>query len=323
MPKTSGPYEKGLLAFSSILAAGLSAYLVYDGQQMVEGLAPPMASPKAEFNPPAIAQVQAAQATLGEKFVWTSPTLKGKAVPLNKSVLLLQKGDELFDLQVPTPQLRPPMSNEYLLANRLPYIVSPNVGQLDPDGDSFSNEEEFAQKTNPMDPASHPPLTQKLVFKQRIAHDYIVKLNGTSAPFQVQRVKPEPKASKFVQVQEEFVFEKGAKPRFKALGFESKTAKDPKTNADVDASELKVLDSESGKEIVLVKGKELNLATYEVEFELRTAEAKTLRVKDQGTFEIPGAEGSFKVIAIGEAEAKIVPVKGNQPSGQEILVKKS
>lgn len=322
MQKSSGNYEKKLLALFSVLAMGLAAYLTVDSQGLADTLVPGAVVPKAELNPPPQTSVEQAQKVLNETVVWSAPKLKGKEVPLNKSVFLLQKGDEIFDLQVPQPQLRPPMSNEFILKYRLPNFESPNVGQLDPDEDGFSNEEEFTQKTHPLDKTSHPPLTQKLAFKQRIVHDYVVKLNSNSAPFQVQRVKPEPKASKFVQLQDEFAFEKGAKARFKALEFVNKTAKDPKTGVDTDASELKVRDLESGKEFTLIKGKETNLATYEVEFELRIGGGTVLKAADQGVFQIPGVAGDFKVLSIGEQDAKIVPVKGKEPSGQEISVGK-
>lgn len=322
MQKKSGNYERTFLTLSSLLAVGLGGYLVWESQGLADSLVSMPVVPKAEFTPPSLETVQRAQKVLEEKFSWQAPSLKGKQVPLNKSVILLQKGDELFDLQVAQPQLRPPMTNEFILKYRLPNFESPNVGQLDPDADGFTNEEEFVAKTHPLEKESHPPLTQKLVVKQRIVNDYIVKLNTTAAPYQVQKVKPEPRSSKFVQLQDEFAFEKGGKARFKVLEFASKTAKDPKTGADVDASELKLRDLENGREVNLIKSKEVNLATYEVEFELKIGEGQIIKAADQGLFQIPGMDGQFKVLSIGESEAKIVPVKGKDPSGAEILVPK-
>jgi hypothetical protein len=259
---------------------------------------------------------------LTEKVSWVSPVIKGKAVPLNKSIILMQKGDDLYDLQTEDKVLRPPMTNAFLIENDLPNIESPNVGALDPDNDGFSNEEEFSAnpQTKPMDAASHPAETQKLYLKQRITHDYKIKLNSSSPPYQVQRTAPDPKASKFVSPGDEFGFDKGI-IRFKVIGFETKIVKDPKVG-EKDVSELKCLDLSTKKEFVLVRGAETNLAEYEAEFEFRIGTPEIRKVKQGETFQIPGIGKTFKVLSIEENQAVIVPVDGDKPVGEPITVKK-
>jgi hypothetical protein len=215
------------------------------------------------------------------------------------------------------------MTNEYLVKNDLPGIESPNVGDLDPDNDGFSNLEEFTQKTDPRDDKSHPPVTQKLFLKSRITHDYIIKLNSSSPPYQVQRMKPEPRASKFVSPGDEWTFDRGNAPsRFKALEFATKMDRNPTTGLETDVSELKCLDLSTKREFVLVKGKETNLADYEAEFEFRIGTPEVRKVREGETFQIPGLGDTFKVLSIEENQATIVPVEGTNPKGDPITVKK-
>jgi hypothetical protein len=58
-------------------------------------------------------------------------------------------------------QTRQPIPNSWFIQNKLS-LFSARVPLEDPDGDGFSNEEEWLAKTDPNDPASHPPLITKL-----------------------------------------------------------------------------------------------------------------------------------------------------------------
>lgn len=279
MQKKSGNYEKLVLTISAVICLGAVGYLVWDSQSLAEKLTLRVGISKNLLNPPPTDGVNSIIQRLTEKVSWVSPEINGKPVPLNKSILLLQKGDQLFDLQVPEPMLRPPMTNSFLVSNDLPNIESPNVGSLDPDSDGFTNEEEFNGKTNPKDEKSHPPLTQKLYLKQRITHDYKIKLNSSSPPYQVQRTAPDPRASKFVSPGDEFGFDKSV-IRFKAISFEPKIKVEPTTGLEKDVSELKCLDISTKREFVLIKGEETNLADYEAEFEFRIGTPELRKVRE-------------------------------------------
>jgi hypothetical protein len=323
MQNKNGNYEKGLLIAGAIFAVAAVGYFVWDSQTLPDRLNKLAGSSKNNLNPPPTEVVNVVMKKLTEKVNWVSPIINGKPVPLNKSIMLLQKGDQLFDLAAAEPVLRAPMTNEFLIANKLPNIESPNLGALDPDNDGFSNEEEFLAKppTNPMDEKSHPPEVQKLFLKQRITHDYKIKLNSTSPPYQVQRIFPEPKASKFVSPGDEFGFDKGV-IRFKVISFEQKLVKEPSTGLEKDVSELKCFDISTQREFVVVKGIETNLADYEAEFEFRIGVSEPRKVREGETFQIPGIGETFKVISIEENQAVIVPWSGTKASGPLITVKK-
>jgi len=154
------------------------------------------------------------------------------------------------------------------------------------------------------------------VLKRRITFDYIIKLNSSSPPYQVQRLKPEPKRSVFVSPGDEFGFDKDV-VRFKVVSFEAKKVDDP-TVGEKDVSELTMLDKASNKEFKLVRGSETNLAEYEAEFEFLLGDRPTRTVKKGDTFQIPGIGDTFRLLEIEETSAVIQPVDG----GESITVTK-
>lgn len=321
MQNRKGKYEKVLLCIAGLAALGTAGYLIWSSKTFDEQLV--LLPVRSNNNPgqPPTAAVNESLNRLVQKITWVSPVINNKAVPLNKSILLIRKDGQLYDLQVPEPMLRPPMPNEFLVKYDLPNIDSPNVGDLDPDGDGFSTLEEFKKGTNPRDASSHPPVTDKLFLKQRIAHDYIIKLNSSSPPYQVQRLTPEPKKSVFVTPgAEPFGFDKGVL-RFKAESFESKMVKDDKTG-EKDVSELTVLDTSTNKSFKLIRGTETNLAEYEAEFEFLLGRGETRKVKAGETFQIPGMGITYKVLEIEENKAVIAPVKDDSSLGDPLTVPK-
>lgn len=317
MQKNQGNYEKILLTIAGLVAIAVAGFLIWTSKSFPDRLVVRQVQQKNDPGHPPIESLNAAMKRLQEKITWVSPVIANKPVPLNKSILIVRKGDELFDLQVPEPQFRPPMTNAYLVQNDLPDIFSPNVGDLDPDADGFTNLEEF-NKTNPRDPQDHPPVTDKLFLKQRIANDYILKLNSSSPPFQVQRIKPDPKGSQFVAPGDQFGFDKGVK-RFKAEKFEQKVVADPKVG-EKDVSELTVLDNATTQTFVLVRGEEKNLAEYMAEFEFRWKNIEKRTVKKGETFQLPNVATTFKVLEVEEDKAVIAPVNPDGNLGTQLTI---
>lgn len=329
MQKSQGSYEKIILTISALLTIGVAGYLVLLSQGFEESLAVEQPGARNSLNPPNTPAMAEAIEAIQKKYAWLSPVRNGKPVPLNKSVLLVTKQGELFDLTLPEPQFRPPMTNLFVVGDKsksppedqLPGLFSPNLGDLDADADGFSNLEEFNAKTNPRDAQSMPPLTDKLFLRQRISHDYIVKLvSGDGATFQVQRLKPEPKMSKFVSVNQGFGFEKGSE-RFKATSAEKKTIDHP-TLGQKEVFVLKIMDLSTNKEFEAAEGIEVNLAEYEAEFEFRWKTRQVIPgVREGKNFQLPGLGKSFHILKLEEARAVIAPLVEGKPSSETIEIK--
>ena len=320
MQKSSGNYQNVILIFSVVAAIATASYLIVLAQGFDDSLVLPGSVTRNNMNPPDTKGVVQAIETISKRYVWTPPVINKKSVPLNKSVLLVRKGGEIFDLDVEKPVFRPPMTNAFIVGNKeadppeetLPNIFSPNVGDLDADGDGFSNLEEFNAKTDPRDATKMPPPTNKLFLKQRISNDYVLKLlNGEdSGTFQIRRLSPEPAKSVFVTLNTEFGFDKGV-GRFVVLSFEKKKIKHP-TLGEMDAYVLKMQDNATKSEFVLEQGVEKNLAEYEAQFEFRWQQVDIIPgVKKGKTFQLPRVGSTYHVIDIQDNKALICPVDNN------------
>lgn len=332
MQKSQGSYEKVILTISAVLTIGVAGYLVFLSQGFEESLAVESATTSNNLNPPNTPAMAEAIDIIQKKYAWLSPVRNGKPVPLNKSVLLVTKQSELFDLTLPEPKFRAPMTNVFVVGDKtksppedaLPGLFSPNVGDLDADDDGFSNMEEFEGKTNPRDPQSMPPLTNKLFLKQRISHDYIVKLvSGDGTTFQIQRLKPEPKMSKFISLNQGFGFEKvGSSERFKATAVSKKTIQHP-TLGEKEVSVLKITDLSTNKEFEAAEGLEVNLAEYEAEFEFRWKKRQIIPgIREGKTFQLPGVAKTYYILKLEETKAIIAPVGADgKPTSETIEIK--
>ena len=325
MQNRQGNYEKTILIISSLIAIGVAVFLILQSQGFEENLALQQASSRNDMNSPDTQKVLDATETLKKKYSWLSPVRNGKAAPLNKSVLLVMNSGKLFDLLLPEPKLRAPMTNVFLTGDQtksppeaqLPDIFSPNVGQLDADSDGFSNLEEFTAKTDARDASSMPPYTDKLVLRRRISHDYIVMLKGGSdGTFQIQRLVPT-KGSVFKPLNEEFGFDKGT-TRFKILSSRKEpieTKFGPK-----DSYILKMYDLSTKKEFEMVEGKEVNLADYEAEFEFQWKKRQVIPgVKEGGTFQLPGLGKTYFIHKLEESKAVISPLGADGNPTQETI----
>ncbi len=328
MQNSQGNYEKVILTISSLLAIGAAGFLIFQSSAFEDSLLLPQGASRNDLNAPDNAAVVTGIDTLKKKYAWLSPDRSGKPVPLNKSVLLVMKSGELFDLLLPEPQLRPPMTNLFLTGDRtknppeaeLPNIYSPNVGDLDADNDGFSNLDEFTAKTDPRSDSSMPPLTNKLVLRQRISHDYILVLKGGSdGTFQIQRLQPS-KGSVFKPLNEEFGFDKGV-TRFKLLEAQKQTIQHP-TLGPMEAYVVKALDLSTNKPFELVQGKETNLAEYEAEMEFRWKQRQPIPgVKEGKTFQLPGLGKTYHIWKLEENKAVISPLGSDgKPTPEKIEI---
>lgn len=316
MNQRKGSYEKKLLVLMALLALATSGFLIWKSKGLPDTLVQKRVTANDELGEIPIAKAEEATQRLGAVFNWAAPIRNEKPVPLNKSILMVVKGGQLFDLAVANPVLRPPMTNEFLVSNNLPDILYANVGELDADDDGFTNEEEFVAKTNPRDPNSRPPLTDKLFLKERITNDYILLLRTSTMPVQVQRMAPAPNRSVFVEIDKDFGFDPGV-VRFKGLAFERKVVPDASTG-EKDVSELKILDNATQKELILVRGQPNNLAEYEAKFEYRLKNRTEFTVKKGERFQLPGTGDTYMVLDIAETEVTISKIETDGSQGPPI-----
>lgn len=338
MQKKQSNYERVILGLMAVVALAVSGWFIYQAMGFATTLETKTVTKKNERELPPVERVEVAiKNIVTPPVLWVSPVRANKKVPLNKSVLLVLRNEQIYDLALPEPKLREPMTNEFLVKYELQYLL-PNVGDQDPDNDGFSNLEEFSAQppTNPRDPKSFPPITDKLFLVERISNDYKIMLRSSSAPFQVATpneakrknwfVDPDAKDSLGNPDAKARSFGGSTGERFLATKFEKKSIPDPRLG-ELDASELTIKELVTGKEIVLVMKQEVNLAVYEakMEFRLRTPAVTLPPVKEGDQFRIPGFEATtYKVLKINEDSVHVAPVSatGEVDESKPILIKR-
>jgi hypothetical protein len=145
-------------------------------------------------------------------------------------------------------QLHPPVPNEWLEEFNLP-ITEGDVLEQDPDGDGFSNLDEWQAHTNPTDKNSHADYITKLkmislaqepfrfVFSSWVGDTYAINTIDRRQPTQFLRIGETIRGT-----------------LFKLVKFKEKNEKS-KFGTDVDVSELTLENAENKDEITLTKGK--------------------------------------------------------------------
>jgi hypothetical protein len=201
--------------------------------------------------------------------------------------------------------LHPPVPNEWFLKNGLEAAILENdVLSQDPDKDGFSNLDEQIGKTDPLVASSHPSYLTKLRLKRFIKVPFRLKFEAyDEGNFQINTVDVR-QPTQFVKIGELI-----AGTKFKAVKFEKKTTLNPTTGIDRDVSELTVEHAESGLQVVLVVGTEVNSPDQYARFAFRW-DGTEFTVKKLQTFSLKPEPGVvYKLIDIQEGEAVINNVK--------------
>lgn len=174
----SNNYEKAALGGAALAALGL-ATLGWVNLGTVQQACFGTYTPGTGNNDPAIANAERVSPTAtspARPGAWTQATTAGRGVNLFTSVPLFidrRHPDRLLDLHAPGT-LHQPIPNTWWEANHL----VPEFGDSpsrDPDGDGFSNLEEYTGGTDPNNPAAHPPLINKLMFRWDESIEWVVR----------------------------------------------------------------------------------------------------------------------------------------------------
>jgi hypothetical protein len=328
MQKKQSSYERIILGLVALIAIAVAGYLIFLALGFQNTLQAKTPKVRNESEPPPTAKVDdSIKRAMDVPKPWTAPERNNKNVPLNKSVLLALQGEDIVDMYLEVKQVRPPMTNQYLRENTLEW-QRPNVGELDPDDDGFSNLEEFEDGTKPKDGRSHPPITKKLYMVQRISKDYNIILKNSSGQISVPDETGRNKKTYFLNLstvgQEPHQMFGGTGDRFRVIKWEPKTIPDPVTGTK-DVSELTIEEVVNpANKIVLVMNVPTNLAEYSVTFEFRLKQIVEIPpVAKGGKFRIPGhEETTYQVKDIQENQTTISPLDNQGNPGKDIDVKK-
>ena len=216
---------------------------------------------------------------------------------LTSRVYVLKDGALVDPMESDVP-IHPPIKNAWIQKNGLDFSDAALKDQ-DPDGDGFTNLDEFNGGTDPNDPNSHPPFHTKLRLLKFVSKPFVLRFNGDSGDNTYTINSKTLKArTQFLKIGEMI---KGAP--YKVIGYEKKSTNI--NDMDVDVSELTIQNTETGQKIALVYNKETNDPTSYGEFVFLLDGTKiTVKKDDEFTLK-PEPNRKFKLIDISSQEAQI------------------
>lgn len=163
--------------------------------------------------------------------------------------------DQPVDLLKDAP-VHPPIPNTWWIENRLDPGFSDSPDH-DPDGDGFSNREEFDAKTDPNSAKSHPPLIAKLMYARDESLVWVLRPGHGSEgkfPFTYEdgkggknRITP----AEMIAPDEIFFTKEPMKNRFKLLGEEKRQELNPRINTEMDFTIVRIEDQRHNKKGVV------------------------------------------------------------------------
>lgn len=251
--------------------------------------------PKTASPPAKTVELEAARQKLIHPPRWTFSSHSGLFVPEKH---FIGTNGALATLE--TTEVHPPVPNEWLEQFGLP-IAEGDVLDQDPDGDGFTNLDEWQNQSDPSDRNSHPDYVTKLKLK-----------SATEEPFRLMFSSwvGENYAINTIDLKQPTQFLKKGDvirgTRFKIVKFTEKYQPD-KYGTDLDLSELTLEHEETKQQLILTKEKVATSPESVATFIYSWSERREFQVRKDQEFSLnPEEQTKYKLIDIQPAKAVIV-----------------
>jgi hypothetical protein len=213
-----------------------------------------------------------------------------------------------FPATLQTTEVHPPVPNEWLEQFNLP-IADGDVLEQDPDGDGFTNLDEWQGKTNPTEKDSHPDYLTKLKLKSFAQEPFRIKFDSRTGDTFGLNTSDLKEPTQFLKVGQTI---RGT--QFKIVKFTEKSVVN-QLGTNMDVSELLLEQVETKEQLTLVKEKVAISPESVANFTYTWGGAQEITVKKDQQFSLkPQEEIKYKLIDVGPGKAVIVNLqKPNEP----------
>src|SRR6267143_1000803 len=252
--------------------------------------------PQRPASPPGKAkEVEDALQKLRQPPQWTFGGRSGLFVPEKHFI-----GTDGEPATLQTTEVHPPVPNEWLEQFGLP-IADADVLEQDPDGDGFTNLEEWQGHTNPTDRNSHPEYYTKLKLISASEEPFrLVFSSWVGDTYQINTIDFK-QPTQFLKVGDSI---KGT--RFKIVKFFEKYQPN-KYATNVDVSELTLEQVETKQQLTLIKEKVAMSPESVATFVYTWGGRQEFQVRKDQEFSLkPQEQIKYKLIDVGPAKAVIV-----------------
>ena len=298
-------YERVLL-ISAAVVLFLSSVLIWRSAARFSSqlaVMPPAPSLKSVSPLEKAQELQAAAEKLHRPPQWTFGGRSGLFVPEKHFI-----GANGQPATLQTTEVHPPVPNEWLEQFGLP-IADADVLDQDPDGDGFTNLDEWLGHTNPIDRNSHPEYYTKLKLKSAVEEPFrLIFSSWMGDTYQINTIDFK-QPTQFLKIGDTI---KGT--RFKIAKFLKKYEPNKYgTNADV--SELTLEQEETKQQLTLVKEKVAISPESVATFVYTWGGRQEFQVRKDQEFSLkPQGQIKYKLVDVDPAKAVIVNTqKPNEP----------
>lgn len=309
--------NRGDRVFSALLACTLLASAIMVSARLggfQERFAEPQI-PAVIVDPPARVSLDQVMTELTNPPAWTVDTrFKDRArgsLFVSEEYILGTKAEKAVDASIHTDSLTgEKIPNLWFMENGLNWKEG-NAPLQDPDRDGFTNEDERRFNTNPNDKNSHPPYYTKLFLKQIIrvpCHLAFKTFDGDinkpkTWQFQVDTIDiKQPTA--FLKIGEMI-----PSTKFKLERYAAKEVENVKIKVMVDASELTLVNTETGESVVLVLGNVTDApeisALFDYQWPPAAGDIRVRKLQDFGLKPESDRASLYRLMDVNETEATI------------------
>src|SRR5437899_6574256 len=252
-------------------------------------------SPKKPKPPGKAAELETAGQKLHQPPQWTFSGRSGLFVPEKHFI-----GANGQPATLQTTQVHPPVPNEWLEQFGLP-IADADLLNQDPDGDGFTNLDEWLGHTNPIDRNSHPEYYTKLKLKSAVEEPFrLIFSSWMGDTYQINTIDFK-QPTQFLKVGDTI---KGT--RFKIAKFLKKYEQN-KYGTNVDVSELTLEQEETKQQLTLVKEKVAISPESVATFVYTWGGRQEFQVRKDQEFSLkPQVQIKYKLVDVDPAKAVIV-----------------
>ena len=327
-------YDKVALIVASVIAIAFAVILILKALSFGDQFEEKQVKQREEMGDTGTTVITKYINMLDEDQMWTEPENAGIEVPLTVSLPIVEmENKEIVNMadpaSAPLRKAENPRAdgivevpNTWLWENGLDYTKT-DVLAFDPDGDGFSNLEEYIGQTDPKNAELFPPFNTKLFLKERGEDRYVLRFSAAIDPqFQVVRIFPERKKSWFKAIGESFPDADAdpAKGRFTIVAINKNT-----DDRGMDASELLVRDNvrTDNNPFSLPKGKETDRPIYWANFvyEFKADSPEPFRVDKGETFSFPNDPDTvYTLKEVDESSAVITYIPPGKATAQEVTI---
>ena len=204
--------------------------------------------------------------------------------------------------------LHPPIDNQWFLDHNLDLLAS-NALDQDPDGDGFSNLDEWTAKTDPSNKDSHPPYWTKLYLKRFVRVPFHLRFESKNADkFFINNTADEEAPTQVKKLGETVVL---GKYRFKLLNYREKY--DTSQGFKKDLSELTLVNVDTNQQVVLPKGEDVDSPTTYAVLDYVWTGLKEFAVQRDGEFTLaPENNVKYKVVELTDTDVRVLKTDENK-----------